>query len=169
MTNAMQLLPVWLDRFNHPTGSTLGLFGASTGIGGVIALLLLSWMPDKFGRRHPTVLGAVLIIIGALIQNFSSTLAMFIGGKIVLGLGVTTVQLGAPVLVAELSHPKERATVGTFYNTSIYLGYVIGARITYGVAKMTTQWSWKIPTLLQMAPSAYQLILIYFCPESPRW
>lgn len=169
MTNAMQLLPVWLDQFGHPTGSVLGFFGASTGIGGVVALLFLSWMPDKYGRRVPTVLGGILIIIGALIQNFSSSLGMFIGGKIVLGCGVTTVQLGAPVLVAELSHPKERATVGTFYNTSVYLGYVVGAWITFGVAKMTTPWSWKIPTLLQMAPSVYQLCLIFFCPESPRW
>lgn len=94
---------------------------------------------------------------------------MFIGGKIILGCGVTTSQLGAPVLVAELSHPKERATVGTFYNSSVYLGYVVGAWITFGVAKMTTQWSWKIPTLLQMAPSLYQLCIIWFCPESPRW
>lgn len=71
MTNAMQLLPVWLDRFGHPTGSTLGFFGASTGIGGVVALLCLSWMPDKFGRRVPTVVGALMIILGALIQAFS--------------------------------------------------------------------------------------------------
>jgi len=27
MTNAMQLLPVWLKRFHNPTGSTLGFFG----------------------------------------------------------------------------------------------------------------------------------------------
>lgn len=169
MTNAMQLLPVWLDRFGHPTGSTLGFFGASTGIGGVVALIFLSWMPDKLGRRVPTIVGALLIILGALIQAFSGNLSMFIGGKIVLGCGVTTIQLGAPVLVAELSHPKERATVGTFYNSSVYLGYVVGAWITFGVAPMTTQWSWKIPTLLQMAPSAYQLCIIWFCPESPRW
>ncbi|EMC96871.1 hypothetical protein BAUCODRAFT_34267 [Baudoinia panamericana UAMH 10762] len=169
MTNAMQLLPVWLDRFNHPTGSTLGFFGASTGIGGVVGLVLLSWVGDKFGRRAPTVIGALLIVIGALIQTWASDLGMFIGGKILLGCGVSTVQLGAPVLVAELSHPKERATVGTFYNTSIYLGYVVGAWITFGVAKMNNQWQWKIPTLLQILPSAYQLALIWFCPESPRW
>lgn len=29
MTNAMQLLPRWQSDFGYPTGSTLGLFGAS--------------------------------------------------------------------------------------------------------------------------------------------
>ena len=165
----MQLLERWQDRFGRPTGSTLGFFGASTGIGGVIPLIFLGWLGDKFGRKWPTVIGAVVIIIGAIVQVFATDLWMFIGGKIVLGFGVTTVQMGAPVLVTELSHPKERATVSTFYNTSIYLGYVVGAWVTFGVTKINSEWQWKLPTLLQIVPSVYQLALIGFCPESPRW
>ena len=115
------------------------------------------------------MIGSVLVVLGALVQTWSSSLGMFIGGKILLGCGVTTVQLGAPVLVAELSHPKERATVTTFYNSSIYLGYVVGAWITFGIIKLDSQWQWKIPTLLQIVPSCYQIALIWFCPESPRW
>ncbi|KAH6672663.1 general substrate transporter [Plectosphaerella plurivora] len=168
-TNAMQLLMQWQNKFGHPTGSTLGFFGASTGIGGVIPLVLLNWLGDKYGRRLPTVVGSIFIIIGTLIQFFSPNLMTFVGGKIVLGFGVTTVQLGAPVLMAELSHPKERTVVTTFYNTSVYLGYVVGAWITFGVTNIQTEWQWKIPTLLQAAPSLYQLALIYFSPESPRW
>ena len=34
---------------------------------------------------------------------------------------------------------------------------------------MPTSWSWRIPSLLQAVPSVYQLALIYFIPESPRW
>ena len=34
---------------------------------------------------------------------------------------------------------------------------------------MDNSWSWKIPSLLQCVPSIYQLLLIYFVPESPRW
>lgn len=169
MTNAMQLLDRWQDKFGHPTGSLLGFFGAATGIGGVIPLVCLPWLCDKYGRRIPTTLGAIVIIIGALIQNFSSNLSTFIGGKIVLGAGVTLVQLGAPVLLTEMSHPKEREVVTTFYNTSVYLGYVIGAWVTFGVRSIDNDWQWKIPTLLQMAPSVYQVIIIWFSPESPRW
>lgn len=169
MTNAMQLLDRWQDKFGHPTGSLLGFFGASTGIGGVIPLICLPWLCDKYGRKLPTVIGALIIIVGALIQNFASNLATFIGGKIVLGFGVTTVQLGAPVLMTEMSHPKEREIVTTFYNSSVYLGYVVGAWVTFGVRAIESDWQWKIPTLLQMAPSVYQLLLIWFSPESPRW
>jgi sugar porter (SP) family MFS transporter len=169
MTNNMQVLPAWQEEFNYPTGSTLGFFGASNAIGGVVPFILLGWIGDKFGRRLPTALGSVIIIAGALVQFFASSLAMFIGGKIVLGFGSSLIQMGAPVLVTELSHPKERVQVTTFYNTSIPLGYVIGAWATYGTFRIPGEWSWKLPVLVQIIPSAYQLALIYFCPESPRW
>ncbi|KAG6000267.1 hypothetical protein E4U21_005628 [Claviceps maximensis] len=169
MTNGMQVLPSWQERFGHPTGSKLGFFGASNSIGGLIPLLTLSWIGDRYGRRVPTGLGSLVIIVGVLIEVFASSLNMYIGGKMVLGFGSGLVQMTAAVLVTELSHPKERVRVTTFYNTSIVLGSVVGAWATYGCFRIPNQWSWRLPTLIQMVPSAYQLVLIFFSPESPRW
>ncbi|KXJ90359.1 general substrate transporter [Microdochium bolleyi] len=169
MTNGMQVLQTWQDEFGHPTGSMLGLFGASNAIGGVIPFIFLSWLGDVVGRRVPTAMGSVVILAGVMVQFFATSLNMFIGGKIVLGIGSSLIQMGGPVLVTELSHPKERVQATTFYNTSIVLGYVFGAWITYGTARIPNEWSWKLPTLLQIVPSTYQLLLIFFCPESPRW
>ncbi|KAL1888283.1 hypothetical protein Sste5346_009675 [Sporothrix stenoceras] len=169
MTNGMQVLSQWQDEFGNPTGARLGLFGAANSIGGIAPILFLGWMGDVFGRRFPTAFGSVIIIAGALVELFATSLNMYIGGKIVLGVGSSIIQMGAPVLVTELSHPKERVRITTFYNTSIVLGYVIGAWGTYGCAKINGSWAWKLPTLIQVIPSAYQFALIWFCPESPRW
>ncbi|KAH7252918.1 hypothetical protein NW755_009797 [Fusarium falciforme] len=169
MTNALQTLESWQERFGHPTGSKLGFFGASNAIGGVIPFIFLSWIGDVAGRRIPTALGSIVIIAGVIVQFFATSLNMFIGGKIVLGIGSSLIQMGAPVLVTELSHPKERVQITTLYNTNIVLGYVIGAWATYGCFRIESEWSWKLPTLVQIVPSAYQLSLIFFCPESPRW
>lgn len=169
MTNGMQVLQVWQDRFGHPEGSKLGFFGAANAIGGVIPFLTLSWIGDKWGRRIPTAMGSVVIIAGVMVEFFATSLNMYIGGKIVLGIGSSLIQMGAPVLVTELSHPKERVQITTFYNTSIVLGYVIGAWATFGCYRIPSQWAWRLPTLIQVIPSAYQGLLIFFCPESPRW
>ncbi|GAO19678.1 hypothetical protein UVI_02022620 [Ustilaginoidea virens] len=169
MTNGMQALPAWQERFGHPTGSKLGFFGASNAIGGVVPLLTLGWVGDRFGRRVPTALGSLVIIIGVFVEFFATSLDMYIGGKMILGFGSGLVQMTAAVLVTELSHPKERVQVTTFYNTSIVLGYVVGAWATYGCFRIPGQWSWRLPTLVQILPSAYQLALIFFSPESPRW
>lgn len=150
MTNGMQVLPTWQDKFGHPKGSTLGFFGASNAIGGLIPFIFLGWIGDKAGRRVPTAMGSVVIITGVIVQFFATSLNMFIGGKIVLGIGSSLIQMGAPVLITELSHPKERVQVTTFYNTSIVLGYVIGAWATYGAYRIPGEWSWKLPTLIQV-------------------
>lgn len=150
MTNGMQVLQSWQDRFGHPTGSKLGFFGAANAIGGVIPFIFLGWIGDKFGRRLPTALGSVIIIVGVLVEFFATSLDMYIGGKIVLGVGSSLIQMGAPVLVTELSHPKERVQITTFYNTSIVLGYVIGAWATFGCYRISSQWSWRLPTLIQI-------------------
>jgi Sugar (and other) transporter len=34
---------------------------------------------------------------------------------------------------------------------------------------MQNDWSWRIPSLIQAAPSLFQLTFIWFIPESPRW
>jgi hypothetical protein len=34
---------------------------------------------------------------------------------------------------------------------------------------MNNNWSWKIPSLLQALVSIFQVIFVYFLPESPRW
>jgi len=34
---------------------------------------------------------------------------------------------------------------------------------------MTSNWGWRIPSFLQIAPSLLQVSFIWFLPESPRW
>ena len=75
------------------------------------------------------MIGAVIIIGSAIMQTFSTSHNMFIGAKMILGFGTSVVQMGAPVLITELSHPKERAIVTSLYNTSVVLGYVIGGTL----------------------------------------
>lgn len=177
MTNAMQLLPRWQSDFGNPTGSTLGFFGASTGIGGALPLIFLNWLPDYLGRRWLTAIGAVIVIAAAIMETFAKTLNLYIGGKIILGFGTSIVQMGALVLITEMSHLKERAIVTCLYNTSVILGYVIGgmplffipdtfsskthvAWVTFGAIRINSQWQWKLPTLLQALPCVYQLIMV---------
>lgn len=38
MLNGLQILPIWQDYFNNPTGSILGLFGSIYSIGSLAGL-----------------------------------------------------------------------------------------------------------------------------------
>ncbi|KAJ0419558.1 tannase and feruloyl esterase-domain-containing protein [Aspergillus carlsbadensis] len=94
---------------------------------------------------------------------------LFLALGVDLGIGVGLAQLGAPVLVTELCHPKERVEATSLYNTLIYMGMIIGAWMAFGTVRMESDWSWKLPCLLQMVCSSYQIFFIWLCPESPRW
>lgn len=41
--------------------------------------------------------------------------------------------------------------------------------ITFGTLYINSNWSWRLPSLLQSAPSFVQLLLVLLLPESPRW
>ncbi len=39
----------------------------------------------------------------------------------------------------------------------------------FGTSRIHSDWSWRIPSVLQAIPSFFQFFLIWFVPESPRW
>lgn len=46
---------------------------------------------------------------------------------------------------------------------------VIAAWTTYGTLKITSDWAWRVPSLIQAFPSIIQLASVWFYEESPRW
>ena len=85
------------------------------------------------------------------------------------GFGVAIAGLAAPMLVTELAFPTHRATLTSLYNTSWLLGSIVAAWCTYGTFRISSTWSWRIPSLLQALPSFIQLACLWLIPESPRW
>lgn len=55
------------------------------------------------------------------------------------------------------------------YNTTWYVGSIIAAWLTFGTNNIGSQWSWRIPSILQALPSLLQITCVWFVPESPRW
>lgn len=158
-----------MNRFDNPAGARLGFYGACTSIGGIVATLIAGPLCDRFGRRALVFVGSGLVIAMAIMETFASSFSIFMAGKLLLGFGGTLSQVTSPVLVVELAHPKSRIAISGIYNTSIYLGEIIGAWITYATFRIHGNWSWKIPCILQCVFPLYEFCTIWFCPESPRW
>lgn len=169
LTNGLQSVDRFMDTFDNPSGSRLGFFGAATSVGGIVACFIGGPLVERFGRRAMCSVGAIIIVAMAIMETFATSFGMFTGGKVILGLGAYFQQVAAPVLVAELAHPKQRVAITSLYNTSIFIGLVIGSWVTFVTYKIDSAWSWKIPCILQIAIPSYQMIMVWLCPESPRW
>jgi hypothetical protein len=46
---------------------------------------------------------------------------------------------------------------------------VSAAWTTFGTQNIRSNWCWRAPSALQGLPSIFQVALVLFCPESPRW
>jgi MFS family permease len=99
----------------------------------------------------------------------SSSVAMYIVARMILGFGIPTCIVSASSLIGELGYPKERPVLTSLFNVSYFFGQVMAAGIAFGTNNMADNWGWKIPSYLQMVPSLVQIVVIYMLPESPRW
>ncbi|KAM0324848.1 hypothetical protein ACHAQA_007814 [Verticillium albo-atrum] len=169
MMNSLQTVSYWDDFFGNPRGAMLGLMSAIMSLGSICSTPIAPWVADKYGRRVGITVGSLIMIVGAILQCESHNFGMFVASRFVLGFGLSFATTAAPSLVSELSHPKDRVTVTAICNTCWFVGSIAAAWITYGSRNIQSTWSWRLPSLLQMAPSIVQLSTIWLLPESPRW
>lgn len=94
---------------------------------------------------------------------------MYIVARAILGFGIPTCIVSGSSLIGELGYPKERAILTSLFNVAYFIGQILAAGITFGTNSIPSNWGWRIPSLLQMAPSVLQICFVFLLPESPRW
>lgn len=94
---------------------------------------------------------------------------MYIIARMLLGVGIVFCIISGSALIGELSYPKERPFMTSLFNASYFIGSITAAAIAIKYTGMAGDWSWRIPSLLQMCPSALQIATVYMLPESPRY
>ncbi|KAK5720423.1 hypothetical protein LTR17_014980 [Elasticomyces elasticus] len=149
--------------------SLLGIISSSYQLGSIVAVPIAPWFNNRFGRRWSILVGSVVMMIGALIQGFSQHVGMYIVARILLGMGILFAIISGSCLIGELAHPKERAVLTSLFNASYFIGSIIACAIAIATVNIIGDWSWRLPSLLQMGPSVLQIATVFLLPESPRW
>ncbi|KIP12327.1 hypothetical protein PHLGIDRAFT_504566 [Phlebiopsis gigantea 11061_1 CR5-6] len=169
MMNGLQLINQWESAFDFPTGAKLGLLGAIQNIGSLGALPFTPYLCDGLGRKKTIFIGALIVVAGAIIQTAAQNVEMFIGSRFMLGFGLGFCTAAAPMLVIEIAYPTQRGPVSSVYNALWPAGAVVAAWLTFGTFHIESSWAWRVPSAVQAVPSVLQVLLVLFCPESPRW
>lgn len=61
-----------------------------------------------------------------------------------------------------------RGRLTSLYNTGWNGGAIPAAAITLATSRMQSDWSWRIPLILQAFPATLVVFTVWFLPESPR-
>ncbi|RYP18656.1 hypothetical protein DL765_003791 [Monosporascus sp. GIB2] len=151
------------------SGIWAGIVSSMYQIGGVVALPFVGPAIDTWGRRWGMIIGAGLIVIGTIIQGTSVAAGSFMGGRFLLGFGVSIAAAAGPMYVVEINHPAYRGRVGAMYNTLWFSGAIIASGAARGGLNTGGDYSWRLITWLQMLFSGLICLFSLFIPESPRW
>jgi len=168
MMNGLNILPSYTDYFNLTT-ATLALNTASVWMGATFIGIFAGQITDWLGRKWTMFYSAVLCIIGVIIQTAAQNAAMFICGRVIIGVSTGLSGVAAAVYLAETAPVQWRAfMLGALFDMW-YVGGLISAGITYGTQNILNTWAWRLPSLFQLLASAMCIAILPFVPESPRW
>ncbi|KAF2682244.1 lactose permease [Lentithecium fluviatile CBS 122367] len=147
----------------------LGFMSSCYQLGSILAVPIAPWFNQRFGRRWSIMLGSGVMCVGAIIQGFSQHVAMYIIARMLLGVGIVFAIISGSALIGELGHPKERPYLTSLFNASYFVGAIIAAAIAIKTVDIVGDWSWRVPSILQICPSLLQVCTVFMLPESPRW
>ena len=155
------------SRAQHST--IKGVVIASMQIGALVGALSCTAFSDRIGRRKTIFLGAILTIIGQLLQTSAYGLAQFVVGRVILGVGIGQFSVAVPVWQSECTSAKHRGQHVIVDGMCICLGYTLCNWIDFGLSKISGPMQWRAPLIVSFFFSVVLLASVFLLPESPRW
>ena len=165
-------MPQFRAYFGIPAsenGGRWGIIVASIYIGNFVASAFV-WLSDIIGRRGVTFLGSAITILGAIIQVTAPNYVSLIIGRLFTGGGGALTATVAPLYMSELAPACWRGLVVGLNASWGTIGGIIISCILLGSSYLTSDWSWRMPLLVQIVAPLIVCILVYpLTPESPRY
>jgi sugar porter (SP) family MFS transporter len=124
---------------------------------------------EKLGRRKSVGLGALISIVGTVLQTTAYSRAHLIVGRIVSGFGLGIINSTVPVMQAEFSPKASRGIYVCAQLSTLNFGILLVYWIDYAFVKHTSSYAWRVPAVLQCVILIGILILLTLIPETPRW
>lgn len=160
------------DQFSEDTLINLySLLVAIFAVGGMIGGLMAGWWADFFGRKFGLMLNTLPGIAAACLMFFSrnaNSYEMVIAGRFLVGFNCGLYTGLTPLYLSEISRPNIRGALGTLHQFGVVIGILLSQILGFPEV-LGNEKFWHVLLGLCIIPPGIQLILMPFCPESPRY
>uniref|UniRef100_H2YYN2 Major facilitator superfamily (MFS) profile domain-containing protein n=1 Tax=Ciona savignyi TaxID=51511 RepID=H2YYN2_CIOSA len=139
-------------------------------VGGMIGSFSTGFFVKKFGRKGALLVSNSLSIVGAILMGTSkaaNSLEMIIIARFLLGIFAGLATGVVPLYLGEISPKAIRGALGVISQLSITIG-ILTAQLLSLKEVLGTAELWPILLAFTGVPSAMQLCVLPFLPESPR-
>ncbi|XP_055958211.1 solute carrier family 2, facilitated glucose transporter member 1-like isoform X3 [Patella vulgata] len=140
-------------------------------VGGMIGGVSAGYWSNKYGRRGALLRNNVIAVMAAGLLGFSKmadSYEMLIAGRFVVGINAGINTGIVPLYLSEIAPIELRGFCGTFNQMSITFGVVISQLLGLDFILGTDE-LWPLLLALTLVPVLYQLCVLTFCCESPRY
>ncbi|KAG1181489.1 hypothetical protein G6F36_009854 [Rhizopus arrhizus] len=129
----------------------------------------LAYYENKIGRRNSIFFSSFLLTIGIMLELAGINSRVLLSGRLVAGLGTGLMTNAIPLYQSEISPPDIRGRLVSLYSLFASFGQMVGYFITFRSSYIKSNWSWRLPWLVQLIVSILFLFSVFFLPYSPRW
>ncbi|CAG8229966.1 unnamed protein product [Penicillium salamii] len=161
---------LFLKTFGYPSVTIQGQIVATYDIGCIIGTLVSMFAGDKLGRRRSILIGCCILVVGAILQTASYSLAQMIVGRVVAGVGNGMNTIAIPIWQSETARAEDRGKLVVAQLVTNIFGIVITNWMNYGFTFVPhSPVSWRFPLGFQCFFAIVTILFVLIAPESPRW
>ncbi|HLO58416.1 MAG TPA: sugar porter family MFS transporter [Bacteroidales bacterium] len=157
----------FIQPYFHLNDVQLGWTGSSLYIGCIIGSLATGQLTDRFGRKFPLLVSALIFSVSCIFTGWSQTYSSLIIWRIIAGIGVGSASVLSPLYIAEISPSDIRGRMVSLNQLAIVTGILLAYFSNYILADFADNWRWMFTS--GAFPAGLFLICTLFIPESPRW
>jgi sugar porter (SP) family MFS transporter len=175
--------PFYEAYFGITNPSQSGWAMSSALAGCVVGAILSGPLSDRFGRKRPLLLAAVMFTASAWGAATAHNFDIFVIFRIIGGIGIGLASALSPMYIAEVSPAEKRGTFVAVNQLTIVIGVLAAQLVNLMIAEPVTAhasmaaiaqswngqlgWRWMFGS--GAVPAVAFLILLFMVPESPRW
>ncbi len=115
-------------------------------------------LADIYGRKRVYTFGTIIFILAALVTAFSTSTPMFLGGRVLQGLGSALIFGTGVAILTSAFPPGDRGRVLGINVAAVYLGLSLGPSIG---GLLTAQFGWRSIFVVSVALGAIALAFIW--------
>lgn len=173
------------ERFFGIVGSTsLQAWAMSCAlIGCIVGAVASGVISERFGRKKPLVLSALLFVVASVGTGLSDTYTLFVVFRIIGGVGIGLASAISPMYIAEIAPSHLRGRFVSLNQLTIVIGILLAQVINLLIAEKVPEnvtdefirlsWNgqvgWRWMFYACAVPALAFFVLAFIVPESPRW
>ncbi|GFZ51229.1 hypothetical protein JCM24511_08987 [Saitozyma sp. JCM 24511] len=150
-------------------GLNKGVMTALLELGAFIGAIMAGYFADRYSRKGSIWFGMVWFIVGSTLQASAYAFSQLVVGRFIGGIGIGILSSTAPMYISEISPPNIRGALLVLEGWTIVFGIVVMFYITYGTRNIPSDWAFRLPFTIQMAPCMALCFALWKLPYSPRW